>query len=537
MDDARQRRTRLLILALIFVVAVFAAFLYTSDRMADPDQFWHVATGRWIVENGQLPTTDPFSWYAEGHHWVAQSWLFGLIVYAAQAAFGWGGLYLFAAILDATLVMLVYALARARGVSALWGFLVMMVALSGLLKFAVPRPQMLTWCLVVLAALLLEKGRWPWALVCVLIGANVHGAIWPLYVALFAYYEFPRRWWTVLLAAAVSLVNPNPLGVFLYPFQAFLSPVAAQINEFAPTALWNYKWDLVMYIALVFAVHRKRIAWRDALFATAVIALTMTAIRHLQWFYVLVLPILAPYIVIQREAVERWWSEARRRPALARLSRTLLRRSVPNEGAATAPDSAAPAAPDPEPAGAFGRLGRSRLPELLLVGALTAFAVLLGARAYQTRVDVDRYYPEEAVTYLELHGIDRFFNEWRDGGYLIYRGVSPMIDGRGDPYNAQEPGGEDMAQDYMALARFERPLRDFMLDYDIEYAVLSAGPLLTSVLNDPAFTALRFTEYHAILKFDPATAKAGGAATESTGPEAPRVPPIGSTESTATARP
>ena len=45
--------------------------------------FWHIATGRWIVRNGSVPTTDPFSWWAAplNKPWVALEWLFGLIAY------------------------------------------------------------------------------------------------------------------------------------------------------------------------------------------------------------------------------------------------------------------------------------------------------------------------------------------------------------------------------------------------------------------------------------------------------------------------
>lgn len=536
MDGAQARSSRLLILGLIFVVAVLAAFLYTAGRtVADPDQFWHVATGKWIVEHRQVPVSDPFSWYAKGHRWIAQGWLFGVLAYGVQSTAGWKGLYLFSAVLDGLLVLLVYALARARGARPMWSFLIMTASLSGLLWGALPRPQIVTWCLVALTALLLQKGRWPWALLTVLLGVNMHGPMWPLYVLLFAYYEFPKRWWLVPAAVAVTLVNPNPAGVFLYPFQAFLSPVAAQIAEFQPTALWDRKLDLAMYVGVLLAIHRKRIHWRDALFALALVVLSLSAIRHVQWFYVLVLPILAPYIAIERIDLDRLRAALARAPIPARLREALVR--APADEGALAADEDGPAQVEPRatpPRSPMRALAHSRIPELLLIGALALTAIYLGGRAYRQRVNVDGYYPpSDMIAYLKLHKIDRFFNVWQEGGYLIYQGVPPMIDGRGDPYNPQKPGDLNMASDYMDLVRFSISPRDFLMRYDIEYMLLPGGAFLSAVTYDPAFHWVKASQTHVLLRFDIETARkdagTGRATTETVTPNVG-----GNTETTAT---
>ena len=38
----------------------------------DPDYFWHVATGRLILETGRIPIVDPFSFTWAGRPWVPQ---------------------------------------------------------------------------------------------------------------------------------------------------------------------------------------------------------------------------------------------------------------------------------------------------------------------------------------------------------------------------------------------------------------------------------------------------------------------------------
>lgn len=61
------------------VVAVLLACL---GPIASGDLWWHVRTGVWILENGHLPTTDPFSHTAGDKPWILQE-------YGSQVVFGW----------------------------------------------------------------------------------------------------------------------------------------------------------------------------------------------------------------------------------------------------------------------------------------------------------------------------------------------------------------------------------------------------------------------------------------------------------------
>ena len=44
------------------------------SRLSDNSFFWHLRTGRLILDSG-LPRTDPYSFSASGTDWVGQSWL------------------------------------------------------------------------------------------------------------------------------------------------------------------------------------------------------------------------------------------------------------------------------------------------------------------------------------------------------------------------------------------------------------------------------------------------------------------------------
>jgi hypothetical protein len=58
-----------LLLALLTFVGVLGAARSTA-MLSDPDTYWHLATGRWIVEHAAVPKTDPFSHSMPGAPWT-----------------------------------------------------------------------------------------------------------------------------------------------------------------------------------------------------------------------------------------------------------------------------------------------------------------------------------------------------------------------------------------------------------------------------------------------------------------------------------
>ena len=64
----------------------------------DPDIWWHLRTGTWIVEHRAVPFTDPFSIYGMGKPWIAYSWLFEMILLGLYRAFGLLGIVAFTAL-------------------------------------------------------------------------------------------------------------------------------------------------------------------------------------------------------------------------------------------------------------------------------------------------------------------------------------------------------------------------------------------------------------------------------------------------------
>src|SRR5438874_11708744 len=89
-DDQKNFR-QLVILVLLYLIPASQALLPIDD----PDIWWHLRTGQWIIEHGMVPVVGLFSSYGMRQPWIAYSWLFEVLVYGLYRAFGLVGLVLY----------------------------------------------------------------------------------------------------------------------------------------------------------------------------------------------------------------------------------------------------------------------------------------------------------------------------------------------------------------------------------------------------------------------------------------------------------
>jgi len=68
----------------------------------DPDYFWHLATGRLIVQTGRIPATDPFTFTWHGQPWIPDQWLSDVAIYALVQWIGANGGLLLSGVVAAT---------------------------------------------------------------------------------------------------------------------------------------------------------------------------------------------------------------------------------------------------------------------------------------------------------------------------------------------------------------------------------------------------------------------------------------------------
>lgn len=177
-NPAWQRNLALLALP---AFALFALGMSRNSQFlfSDGDTNWHVATGRWILAHRAVPTTDPFSYTAPGHPWVAHEWLSEVFMALAYDALGWGGVALLTSLAAAsTAVLLTNALMKR--LNTLPVIVALFISGALFLPHFLARPHILALPLLVIWTLQLMKARsedrvpaW-WMLPLMALWANLH---------------------------------------------------------------------------------------------------------------------------------------------------------------------------------------------------------------------------------------------------------------------------------------------------------------------------------------------------------------------------
>lgn len=277
----------------------------------DADYFWHLRTGRLIVESG-FPSTDPFSFTYHGP-WVLHEWLGEVTIHALVTTIGEAAtLVVFGLAAAAAVAIPALAISR-RGARTLPVLVAAALATVVLVSYVTIRPQVLSWLLLgVLVSLLMglsaARPRWSLALVPLfVVWANLHGlyvvglGIVAVYAILTLLGATPmsnaRGWMAGSAVAAVlgSMLTPaGPAGI-LYPLR-YLEPSdwgLANIQEWQSPDFHDPAnlGLMVLLVCLVGFAARARPAWLVAI-ATGGLVLALLSVRNGPVAAVLALPVI-----------------------------------------------------------------------------------------------------------------------------------------------------------------------------------------------------------------------------------------------------
>src|SRR5690349_12841800 len=166
---------------LVAAGAYLVVIAVAPQLLNDPDTYSHLALGRWILEHGTVPTTDPFSANLRGTHWLAFEWLSEVVFALSYAAGGWIGMVAVASAAAAAAFGLLsrFLLRELQPTAALFGVL---IALPLTAPHILARPHVLALPLVVtwVAALIraVDTRTSPsWLLLpLMMLWANLHGS-------------------------------------------------------------------------------------------------------------------------------------------------------------------------------------------------------------------------------------------------------------------------------------------------------------------------------------------------------------------------
>ncbi len=479
----------------MFSGLVLFLFSLSARNIHNYDIWWHLAAGKYMIENHVIPRTDPFSFTRQGNAWIDLHWCFQLMVYQAYRFLGPAGLVGMktATLFAAWLIMLTIPWSRSHFLAA--GIILGLGMAAGQNTYMV-RPTAVSLALLATCLAILEKGlrgnkRWLWVIPFLeLVWVNFHSLF---ILGLFCIYSFlagelfqwvvsrrrekaglPPHIKTLSLVAAAStlacLVNPYNYHGLLFPLQLLqeVSGLAGSISEsteeFTPpfstllTTLPMRTFRALLWLsALSFVVNLKGVRLRHLLVYIGFAYLALVGIRNLSLF-----GLVASVITVYNFGAA--WDRFRETSTAAPL------------------------------------LKHGRAAAVVCAGLIFGVSSLLACGLITDRIRTDSVfgagvqwfqYPVGGAAFISRENVKgQGFNCFEDGGYLIWRFYPErrvFIDGR------QEVSGLGFFDLYSRIVTQPHHWDELTYNWDLNYVLLnhtnaSYNGLVRMLYHHPAYT-------------------------------------------------
>jgi hypothetical protein len=439
--------------------------------LGDPDTYWHIVAGRWIIAHRAIPHVDIFSSSMLGAPWVPHEWLAEIIFAPLYDHLGWNGLLLATALSFAgALAILTRALLR--WVEPIYAIAGMATAWGMALPHQMARPHVLTlpilvfWFVGLIEARRHDRAPPLWLAGLMVLWANLHGGyvLGILFAFLFAAEAVVaapnqrarlatiRQWAPFLaLAALAAFLTPNGIAGALFPWKLMqMNYALSSISEWRspdfqkiqPLEIWLM---LVLFASLSLGV---KLPWTRIVMLLLLVHMSLAHQRHAE-----MLGLVAPLLIA--EAIARQLRRARN--AVSGLDEIFASLS--------------------------GRASRAGLAATLcIVAAVSAFYL-----SHPIVRAPDSITPAAALEAAEAAPVTgAVLNDYGYGGYLIFSGVAPFIDGRADMY------GDDFLKRYDETTRgVTDDLPQLLDDNHIGWTLFAAkSPTLTLLDHLPGWRRL-----------------------------------------------
>lgn len=264
----------------IFLVLVF--FVSSYKISGDDDFFWHLATGRYIVENKVVPDKDVFGHISSGSEWIPFEWGWDLLTYGLYSLGGYNVILVFRSLAFCFIFFLYFMLLRKFRVNLFISIAVLFMLLVSIMDRLSPRPHIITYIFfVVLLYILmsfkyLEREKYLKRLyflpVIFVIWSNFHMGVLAGGLVVFIFTisetiiylkpksfsggeikplqktEIKRLWIISVICALALLVNPHGINTYIYAYSHTKMKMLETVNEWQ--APFGSKMDFGFIVTL-----------------------------------------------------------------------------------------------------------------------------------------------------------------------------------------------------------------------------------------------------------------------------------------------
>ena len=449
---------------------IFSLVLFIA-AVQDPDFWWHIRVGRWMAENGRLPSKDLFTFTVPDHVWTDHEYLTELLMWQVYSRLGAVGISVAFGLVTWAGFLFMYRQVR-RQPFVIAGVGIFIGAVAGDPIWG-PRAQMITFALTCVELYWLDgylRGRsralnfFPLVMA---LWANLHGGwvigfvwlgiallaelvAWAWNPANLAHRAHVRTLAIITAASAVAvLATPHGFNLYLYPFQTVTSMAQERliVEWFSPDFHQPYLRAFeAMVFLLIASFALRRPTFYEFLLAAVGLALALQSVRNVVLFVAAATPVMINcYSDYWRElAAKRGWQP-----------------TLPSH------------------------------PVFAAITAVVLLAVTLGAIAVitlhvnptkQRSLDASTY-PVGAADWLASHPEvgTRMYNQYGWGGYLVYR-FSGTPNRQVFIFGEAALMGDDLLNQYQDVQTLRSDWREVLDRHRVDYIVYNKGEALANVL-------------------------------------------------------
>lgn len=403
--------------ALAMLCVALVAVVGHDLLLRDPDTWWHIKSGEWMVRNGRFPTTDPFSHSFAGQAWIAKEWLSQVMFFAAFSALGWTGVSLLVAVALALSTGALYRalaedLAPAYALLGAAGGLLLASPTFTARPFLLSLPVAILWTHELFKAARAGRAPHPALLVLIVLWANLHAAFTiGLLIAGAAFVEAaitqrPRRAEVLYGWGLFLVLCPIASCIHPYGWKALLATwwlaggneAIPLITEWQPFNAQDMVAQEVALLVLLGAsvIAGFRLSVARALLLVLLLHMALTHVRFICFLFPLLPVLAAPDMASQfpRCSAAHWRAQPRDR----------LERGI----------------------------ARFQWPLLAAIAGVFVLACGVQARLWSSVPPAERTMAGVLRTVNTLGITGHVFNAYDFGGPLIFHGIPTFIDGRSD---------------------------------------------------------------------------------------------------------
>ena len=319
--------SRLIPLPLMVLLAtlIYRAPSRAASGIHDPDYYWHLAYGKWILDHLSLPTSDFWSWTANGRHYQLTQWLGEVVMALADRTAGEPGTQILAALLVTLTFTCSFLAARCYLGSRLASLIVAIGANITLLALAC-RPHLFSHLGLALLTWLVSKYQTSdshrplyWIPIVMAVWVNLHGGyaiglgwLWIMTWLLFVerYIRHDESPWRAALPLALTaaagtiatLLNPYGIGAWENAINVatLKSSAAGIIDEWNPTTIRTeagFQFFIVSSALFAsMATAREKLRPHALMAAFLLVGIGWTSLRVSIFASVLLVPLIAQAI-------------------------------------------------------------------------------------------------------------------------------------------------------------------------------------------------------------------------------------------------